>query len=234
MAANSWKTYLTPKVKRLLVIGLILLVSFTIKNWLNTSKATTPTSKGTPSSVSINVPQVQSLLDKLTVADSQKVTYKRSDFGTAWKDVDNNNCDTRNDILKRDLTNLQFKGSSDCTVQTGTLLDPYTGKTINFVLGNGALVDIDHVIALGNVAISGGMGLTAEKRESIANDPENLIAVDASANRAKGDKDAAAWLPPNASYQCTYVAKQVQVKSKYSLTVTPAEKAAMKKVLVTC
>ena len=97
MAANSWKTYLTPKVKRLLVIGLILLVSFTIKNWLNTSKATTPTSKGTPSSVSINVPQVQSLLDKLTVADSQKVTYKRSDFVTAWKDVDNNNCDTRND-----------------------------------------------------------------------------------------------------------------------------------------
>lgn len=172
-------------------------------------------------------------LSKLKVAESTNSGYKRTDFGRAWEDVDKNSCDTRNDILKRDLTNIKYKNGSTCTVQEGDLQDPYTGKTIHFVRGNGALVDIDHVIALGNVAISGGDKLSPAQKKAIANDPENLLAVDASANRQKGDKSAADWLPSNTNFQCAYVVKQIHVKDKYSLTITPSEKTSMDKVLTT-
>ena len=74
----------------------------------------------------------------------------------------------------------------------------------------------------------------AGKRLAFANDPLNLLAVDAGTNRSKGDGDAATWLPPNKSYRCAYVARQVAVKAKYGLWVTAAERDAMVRVLSTC
>ena len=80
-----------------------------------------------------------------------KTGYARSEFGPAWADVDKNGCDTRNDILRRDLTQVVFKpGTKDCVVLSGVLIDKYSGETINFVRGNStsSLVQIDHVVAL--------------------------------------------------------------------------------------
>ncbi|NKX52030.1 HNH endonuclease, partial [Arthrobacter deserti] len=124
-----------------------------------------------------------------------KTGYSRDKFGPSWKDTDRNGCDTRNDILKRDLTRDRFKaGTRSCVIASGTLKDPYTGRTISHVRG-GNKVDIDHVVALGQAWVAGAQKLSAAQRAAFANDPLNLLAVEASANRAKGDREASAWLP---------------------------------------
>lgn len=161
-----------------------------------------------------------------------KTGYSREQFGKTWADVDRNGCDTRNDILARDLTNIVKDGK--CKVKSGTLADPYTGTTINFKVGPGDLVDIDHIVALSDSWITGSQGISAEQRLHLANDPLNLMSADAGENRQKGDKNAASWLPSNKSFRCAYVARQVAVKQKYGLWVQPAEKDAIVRVLSAC
>lgn len=166
-----------------------------------------------------------------------KTGYKRTQFGVAWKDVDHNGCDTRNDILNRDLTDVKHKVlTHDCVVKSGTLNDPYTGKTIDFKRGNktSTAVQIDHVVALSNAWQTGAQKLSKTTRTELANDPYNLLAVDGPANQQKSDGDAATWLPSNKSFRCEYVARQIGVKHKYSLWVTQSEKNAMSNVLSAC
>jgi hypothetical protein len=166
-----------------------------------------------------------------------KTGYTRDQFGQAWADVDRNGCDTRNDILKRDLTSITYKAKTrNCVVLSGTLLDRYSGESINFVRGNitSMEVQIDHVVALSNAWQTGAFKLTAEQRKALANDPLNLFAVKGSLNLQKGDGDAATWLPPLKSFRCAYVAQQIAVKAKYSLWVVPPEKAAMLSILAKC
>jgi hypothetical protein len=163
--------------------------------------------------------------------------YSRSEFGQTWADVDRNGCDTRNDILRRDLTAVVLKpGTHGCTVLAGVLLDPYSGKTIPFVRGVGTslAVQIDHVVALGDAWQKGAQSLTRERRTAMANDPLELLAVKGAVNLQKSDGDAATWLPPRKSYRCAYVARQIAVKTKYRLWVTAAERDAMARVLSTC
>ena len=164
-----------------------------------------------------------------------KTGYDREQFGPQWSDVDRNGCDTRNDVLARDLTAEQFEaGTQDCVVVSGTLADPYTAQTIAFQKGDGSSVDIDHVVALSNGWQTGAFGWDEARRTAFANDPLNLLAVDYSANRQKGDGDAATWLPDTRGYRCAYVARQVAVKATYGLWVTQAEHDAIARVLETC
>lgn len=163
--------------------------------------------------------------------------YDRAEFGPAWSDVDHNGCDTRNDILKRDLTDETFKkGDKDCTVLSGVLHDPYSGKTIDFKRGQSSsmAVQIDHVIALADAWQKGAQQWPESKRKELANDPLNLLAVDGPLNSQKGAGDAATWLPPRRAYWCTYVERQIEVKAKYELWVTSGERDAMQKVLKAC
>ncbi len=166
-----------------------------------------------------------------------KTGYTRAQFGQAWADVDRNGCDTRNDILKRDLTGIIYKaGTRSCVVASGTLVDRYSGETINFIRGNVSSmeVQIDHVVALSNAWQTGAFKLSADERKALANDPMNLFAVKGRLNSQKGDGDAATWLPPLKSFRCTYVAQQIAVKAKYSLWVVAPEKAAMTAILAKC
>ena len=165
-----------------------------------------------------------------------KTGYDRTQFGQAWADVDRNGCDTRNDTLKRDLTQVTFTNSVNCKIQTGTLADPYTAKTIRFVRGSStsAAVQIDHVVALSDAWQKGAQQLTTEQRTAFANDPLNLQSTDGPANSQKGDGDAATWLPPNKTFRCDYVARQISVKATYNLWVTQAEHDALAKVLGDC
>ncbi len=163
--------------------------------------------------------------------------YSRDQFGQAWADTDRNGCDQRNDVLRRDLSQLTIKADTHgCTVLTGVLRDPYTGATISFTRGvtTSAAVQIDHVVALGNAWVTGAAQWSPADREQFANDPLELLAVSGSANEQKGDGDTATWLPANKSYRCQYVARQVAVKSRYHLAVTTAELAAMRAVLASC
>jgi hypothetical protein len=173
--------------------------------------------------------------DALTVKGrAPKTGYSREQFGPAWADVDHNHCDTRDDILTRDLTQRTYRvGTKDCIVTGGTLADPYTGTRIVYKRG-ASKVDIDHAVALSDAWQKGAQQWSKDRREQFANDPLNLLAVDSSTNRRKSDGDTATWLPPNTAFRCPYVARQVAVKKKYGLWVSAAEKAAMRKVLNTC
>jgi hypothetical protein len=140
-----------------------------------------------------------------------KTGYSRAQFPT-WSDLDRNGCDTRNEILNRDLTKVLFKaGTKDCKVSSGSLIDPYSGKVITFS-STKSTIDIDHVVALSNAWQTGAAYFDKTKRQQIANDPLNLLAVDYSLNRQKSDGDAATWLPPLKSYRCDYVARQIALK----------------------
>jgi hypothetical protein len=176
---------------------------------------------------------VVSALESLAVKGrAPKTGYSRDAFGPEWKDVNGNGCDTRNDILRRDLQRTKVRGG--CEVQSGVLSpDPYTGHTNAYVHGQ-STVDIDHVVSLSDAWQKGAFRWTELRRTSLANDPLNLLAVDFSANRQKGDGDAATWLPSNRGYWCPFVARQVAVKTKYGLWVTAAEKAAITRVLARC
>ncbi len=162
--------------------------------------------------------------------------YDREAFGPSWADVDHNGCDTRNDILARDLTDVRYSaGTHDCVVIAGLLQDPYTGQTLTFQRGkHSAEVQIDHVVALANAWRSGAAAWDAAERRLFANDPENLLAVDGSANQQKSAADAASWLPENTGYRCIYAIRQVTVKDKYRLTVTSPELAALSQALDRC
>ena len=174
-------------------------------------------------------------LEKLPVKGrAPKTGFSRNQFGSQWTDTDRNGCDTRNDILKRDLSAVVFKEKTrNCVVETGVLNDPYSGQTITFQRGEktSALIQIDHVVALSNAWQTGIFQSTVKVRTNFANDPLNLMAVKGSLNSQKGDGDAATWLPPNKAFRCAYVSRQIQVKVKYGLWVTKSEKEAMLRVL---
>ncbi|MFD5145108.1 HNH endonuclease family protein [Streptomyces sp. NPDC058401] len=180
-----------------------------------------------------NGPVALASVDGLAVKGrAPKTGYAREQFGKGWLDTDGSGCGTREDILKRDLARTTFKGG--CKVLTGVLeKDPYTGARITHERGRTG-VDIDHIVALSDAWQKGAGGWDKGKRVAFANDPLNLLAVDAAANRKKGDGDAATWLPPDRGYRCHYVAAQISVKRKYGLWVTVGERDAMKRVLAGC
>lgn len=162
--------------------------------------------------------------------------YDRSEqFGSPWIDVDENGCDTRNDVLARDLDNVVKDGT--CTVETGILHDPYTGETIQFTRGRGTSndVQIDHIIPLCYVWEAGAYAWSQEERITIANDQEaELIAVDGPANGSKGCDGPAEWMPPNESFHCTYVAMFTAVAVKYELTLKKADKTKIDDIATHC
>jgi hypothetical protein len=197
-------------------------------NLTPTASATVSASTGGLSIVAVEIRALAALPIK---GRAPMTGYSRTQFGPAWPTE--NGCDARNDVLRRDLTKATLRGS--CTVETGTLISPYTGGAISFVRGpNSALVQIDHVVALGDAWQTGAQAWTAAKRETFANDLVELLAVDEHSNEQKGDADAASWLPSNKTFRCQYVDIQVEVKAKYGLWVTQAEHDAIAHMLANC
>lgn len=197
-----------------------------------TPEPTTPT----PGTSSSDAPTALAALALLEVKGrAPKTGYDRELFGYRSVDLDRNGCDTRNDVLRRDLVDQAVRPDG-CVVESGTLHDPYTGATIAFVRGQGtsAAVQIDHVVALSDAWQKGAQQWDAATREAFGNDPLNLLAVDGPANQGKGAGDAATWLPPHRAFRCAYVARQVAVKRAYGLWVTAAERDAIARVLAAC
>jgi hypothetical protein len=171
---------------------------------------------------------------------ASKSGYSREQFGKPWTDdVDgvefgHNNCDTRDDILRRDLSNvLPPKG---CVVLSGILHDPYTGRDIPFNRDEGTdvLVQIDHVVALLDAWQTGAQQWDQAKRTRLANDPLDLLAVDGKANRKKKASNVASWLPSNKDFRCDYVTRVVKIKATYSLWMIQAEHDEAYRVLSKC
>jgi len=236
MITESSKTYAGRRAARLSA-GLFaaLLTTSAVAGCATTLDATGDTSTASGKAVKGPVGSALAALDKIPVKGRAPTTgYSRDEFGTAWKDTDHNGCDQRNDILRRDLTNETFKAKTHgCIVLSGTLADPYTGKTIAFRKATASAVQIDHVVALQNAWVTGAYKWTEEKRTALATDPLNLLAADGPTNASKGAGDAATWLPRK-SFRCTYVARQVAVKVKYGAWMTAAEHKAIADILAGC
>lgn len=200
----------------------------------NQANLTPNTNNVTEQTLQSNEELAVSVLAKIEVKGrAPKTGYARSEFGNGWASW--RNCDTRQRILDRDLTNTKL-GDDGCTVVSGDLNDPYSGEVINFIRGSGtsSLVQIDHVVALSDAWQKGAQNLTSQQREAMANDDLELVAVSGTANQQKSDGDAATWLPANKAFRCQYVARQIAVKIKYSLWMTQAERDAIARVLETC
>lgn len=224
--------------RRLWAIGCILVVAL-VATLLNSN--TSPNEPAQPVNskpitevAGVRTELASTALDRLPVKGrAPKTNYAREQFSDGWAEVDG--CDMRNYILQRDLTAVALD-TDNCKVLSGTLADPYTSTIIAFQRGSGSSskVQIDHVVALSDAWQKGAQNIDVGLRAEFANDPLNLLAVDGTANQKKSDSDAASWLPPNKGYRCMYVARQIAVKSKYSLWVTSAERDAMHDVLHTC
>ncbi|WNB85546.1 HNH endonuclease family protein [Cellulomonas sp. ATA003] len=184
------------------------------------------------------ITSARAALDALEVKGrAPRTGYERELFGPAWADVDRNGCDTRNDVLARDLVVLEVRpGTGGCVVQAGTLQDPYSGRPVDFVRGadTSAEVQIDHVVALSDAWQKGAQAWDPATRAAFANDLRNLLAVDGDLNQAKGAGDAATWLPPHRPFRCRYVMRQAEVKAAYGLWVTAAERDAVERELDRC
>ena len=150
---------------------------------------------------------------------------KASDFG--W-DPPQQSCDAREAALIRDGENV--KVGSNCKVESGTWLDPYTAKTFT----KPSDIDTDHVVPLANAWRSGASSWDDKERERYANDPDVLLSVEDNANQAKGDKGPEAWKPPNQAEWCDYATRWIRIKSKYNLSVNEQEKEALTQMLDTC
>ncbi|MEU3852000.1 HNH endonuclease family protein [Streptomyces sp. NPDC029554] len=179
--------------------------------------------------------RARALIEKVaTKGRGPRTGYDRDEFGYAWMDsaprdvpYSHNGCDSRNDLLKRDGRDLRFRAGSNCVVTAMTLHDPYTGKVIEWTKSQAIKVQIDHVMPLSYDWQMGASRWTKDKRESIANDPLNLVPVDGPTNSAKGDSGPASWLPPDRRIRCAYSVRFAQVSLKYDLPVTSADKEMM-------
>jgi hypothetical protein len=196
-------------------------------------------------------------LDALTVApEANATTYRRDKFGVPWTDVDGNHCDTRDDILRRDLDQLATRKTGSCSIGAavaGTFTDPYSGATITFNKAQAIQVQIDHIVSLGEAWRSGASAWTPAERLKYANDPGVLVATTQKINDAKSDHDAAqAWREcvkrgptgkrctgwqddrPTGDNACDYAIHVVTIKTEYHLTADPSERDSLRSYLEGC
>lgn len=171
--------------------------------------------------------QALNVLDRIVEGEDDGSDYSRSEYAH-WATI-SGKCDARETVLANAGFNSDPK---TCKALTGgSYTDPYTGKTFN----DPSKLDIDHIIPLGYVNQHGGKAWSKEKKKQYANDTSNvLIAVDASANRAKGDKGPAGWMPSNKSYQCDYAKAWVTIADKYGISLNGRDKDKLRTTLKTC
>jgi hypothetical protein len=169
--------------------------------------------------------------------------YRRAAFGEAWTDDTSapgghNGCDTRNDVLDRDLLDKTYVAIKRCptAVATGTLHDPYTSAVVAFTRGNqvGASVQIDHIVPLALAWDLGARDWTDDMRTRFANDPANLLAVAGQANQDKGDGEPSVWMPPNHAFWCQYAVQFTAVLRGYALPVDAPSAVVLRGAAATC
>jgi hypothetical protein len=199
----------------------LLLVVALLLGLVTVASATPP---GIPSATT-----ARTQLSSLTVAaDGSSSGYSR-DLFPHWHTV-TGACNTREQVLKRDGTNVVT--DSSCAATSGRWYSPYDGATWTAASD----VDIDHIIPLANAWRTGARTWTTAKREQFANDLSGpqLIAVTDNVNQSKSDQTPATWKPPLTSYWCTYSRMWIGSKYKWGLTVNSAEKSALTTMLDRC
>jgi hypothetical protein len=190
--------------------------------------ASTATSPDSPAGASSAI----ELLSSIRVTPESPAGYSRSLF-PHWKDLDGDGCDTREEVLIRDSITPAQVDPFGCQVRAGDWYSPYDGASWS----DRGRVDIDHVVALKEAWDSGAHAWSTERRTQYANDLSDrrtLIAVTDSVNQSKSDKDPAQWMPPLASYHCTYLTSWVAVKARWGLSMDSSERNAVAAGLAKC
>lgn len=162
-------------------------------------------------------------------------------FGPAWSDDHDgpggrDGCDTRNNVLARQLTEVDYRpGTHGCVVQSGRLADPYTGARIVFRRENARQIPVDHIYPLAAAWDLGAAAWPPQQRIEFANDIDyNLQATEHSANTAKSDSTPAEWLPPARAGHCYYAGRYLTVALRYRLPITAADHAVLRDIAATC
>ncbi len=202
-----------------------------------TTAARNPSTRPVERSPAIAPSVALSLLRELPDGQlARGVAYDREAvFGPAWADVDHNGCDTRNDVLQRDLKNAQTRsGTHTCVVISGLLLDPYTGALMPFAKADASDIQIDHLVPLHAAWMLGAYRWPQQRRIAYANDPRVLLAVSGEANQDKSDQLADTWRPSNKGDWCAYATDTVVIHVAYALPVTRPERAALSSMIGTC
>ena len=157
--------------------------------------------------------------------------YDRDLFAD-WYDADRDGCNTRKEVLiAESLDPVQI--GSGCSISGGRWFSIYD----NVETTDSSKFDIDHMVPLSEAWDSGAWNWNADQRKHFANDldqPFFLIAVTASSNRSKSDRDPAQWMPPNAGYHCTYVRIWIEIKRAWDLSVDQAEHDYLANKLASC
>lgn len=203
-----------------------------------TTPRTTPSSVSSPGSTSPSTQaqaktasSLSALVNSLQVAVETRAGYNR-DLFRHWIDADGDGCDTRREVLIAESVTPVTIGAG-CSLSGGTWLSPYDMVSAT----NASSFDVDHFVPLAEAWDSGAANWDSATRQAFANDLDyamSLIAVTASSNRSKSDRDPAEWLPTNSAFHCEYAVAWVQVKSRWKLTIDTAEKEKLLNLANTC
>lgn len=231
MSQTKYRRRIVTAISLLLVVCFVIVIIYLARQ-LDDQQAISASVSSATTSTSSNL--AIEAIEQLPVKDKEPADdYDRKLFSSSWSSW--RDCNVRQRILNRDIKKAQL-AANGCTVISGVLEDPYSGKTIELTNKNAVSrkVQIDHVVALANAWQTGGRYLSADERKALANDDLELIAVSSATNQDKSDGDASEWLPDNRAFRCPYVARQIAVKIKYRLWITDEEKSAMLNVLNSC
>lgn len=196
-----------------------------------------------PAAASDQLDRLQIIVDRPDVPGYDRSCSRghSCSFGSAWSDKvrvrqGGNGCDQASDVIRTSLVDVVIKpGTHGCTPLSGTLHDPYTGKTIHYRRGQRPTqVSVDHVVSLKAAWDLGAADWPLQERRDLAGDPDNLIAVSAAANSSKGDDTPSDDWRPRRAFRCDYATRYVGVLAKYRLPVTHGDKKALKQMLGTC
>lgn len=174
---------------------------------------------------------VRDALTALPVRSEDRTGYERTKF-RHWIDADRDGCHTRNEVLLEEAVTAPAQ-DANCVLTSGSWFSPYDDASFTAARA----LDIDHLVPLAESWDSGASAWTAAERQAYANDlddPRALIAVSASSNRSKADQDPTTWQPPAQGYRCTYATDWIAIKTRWALTVDPAEQATLTDVLDSC
>lgn len=180
--------------------------------------------------------QLDSLGTTNTTAGQRIEPYDRDKHFGDWIDHDDDGCRDDEEVRLRDSTDVTLKEGSACAPQTGTLHDPYSGKTITYDRDDQPLaVEVEHIVSLHDIYYSGGWQMTYDERVAIAHDLEReLVLSSRDENQAKKEKTPYEWMPSDPAAWCWYASAYIEVKATYDLTIDDDNRAFLGDVIAAC
>lgn len=169
------------------------------------------------------------MVKSLKVAPERRRGYDRDKFRHWISKGDG--CDTRDRVLISEARRKP-RVSSTCSLSGGRWFSYYDGGRTR----NPSSFDVDHMVPLAEAWDSGARRWNANTRKRFANDlrdKRTLVAVTASSNRSKSDRDPHDWMPRKAA-TCRYVREWTAVKTRWRLTVNRAEKRSLRRAARGC